>query len=79
MSCLHLCHQDSSNSDAPLDGAQARLEILKDNLLKREREISMLMEEQERVTDTVKQSEYSRLLSAVIQQVILFYYIVFSL
>ncbi|XP_051749425.1 uncharacterized protein si:dkey-96l17.6 [Ctenopharyngodon idella] len=60
--------QDSSNSDAPLDGAQARLEILKDNLLKREREISMLMEEQERVTDTVKQSEYSRLLSAVIQQ-----------
>lgn len=30
----------------------------------------MLMEEQERVTDPVKQSEYSRLLSAVIQQVI---------
>ncbi|ROI27739.1 Kinesin-like protein KIN-14E [Anabarilius grahami] len=60
--------KDSSNSDATLDGAQARLEILKDNLLKREREISMFMEEQERVTDTVKQSEYSRLLSAVIQQ-----------
>lgn len=34
----------------------------------------MLIEEQERVTDPVKQSEYSRLLSAVIQQVILFYY-----
>jgi len=77
---LCLCHQDNSDSDAPLDGAQAPLEILKHNLLKREREISMLIEEQERVTDPVKQSEYSRLLSAVIQQVILFYYyIVFSL
>ncbi|XP_067295928.1 uncharacterized protein [Pseudorasbora parva] len=60
--------RDSRDSDAPLDGAQAHLEMLKDNLLKREREISMLMEEQERVTDPVKQSEYSRLLSAVIQQ-----------
>ncbi|KAI2664762.1 Kinesin-like protein KIN-14E [Labeo rohita] len=39
--------KDSSDSDVPLDGAQARLEILKDNLLKREREISMLMEGQE--------------------------------
>ncbi len=32
-----LCQQDSSDADVPLDGAQARLEILKDNLLKRER------------------------------------------
>ncbi|KAL1274099.1 hypothetical protein QQF64_026913 [Cirrhinus molitorella] len=56
--------KDSSDSDVPLDGAQARLEILKDNLLKREREISMLMEGQ----DSVEQSAYARLLSAVIQQ-----------
>ncbi len=64
-----LCLQDSSDADVPLDGAQARLEILKDNLLKREREISMLMEGQERVTDPVEQSAYARLLNAVIQQV----------
>ncbi len=64
-----LYQQDSSDADVPLDGAQARLEILKDNLLKREREISMLMEGQERVTDPVEQSAYARLLNAVIQQV----------
>ncbi|XP_050966856.1 uncharacterized protein si:dkey-96l17.6 isoform X2 [Labeo rohita] len=60
--------KDSSDSDVPLDGAQARLEILKDNLLKREREISMLMEGQEHVTEPVEQSAYAHLLSAVIQQ-----------
>ncbi len=64
-----LCQQDSSDADVPLDGAQARLEILKVNLLKSEREISMLMEGQEHVTDPVEQSAYARLLSAVIQQV----------
>lgn len=62
-----LCQQDSSDADVPLDGAQARLEILKDHLLKRE--ISMLMDGQERVTDPVEQSAYARLLNAVIQQV----------
>ncbi|XP_051513901.1 uncharacterized protein LOC127417743 [Myxocyprinus asiaticus] len=56
-----------SDSDVPLDGAQARLEVLKDNLLRREREISMLMEGRERVTD-LEQSAYANLLSAVIQQ-----------
>ncbi|XP_042610630.1 kinesin-like protein KIN-14I [Cyprinus carpio] len=60
--------KDSSDSVVPLDGAQARLEILKDNLLKREREISMLMEGQDHVTDPVELSVYARLLSAVIQQ-----------
>lgn len=64
-----LCQQDSSDADVPLDGAQARLEILKDNLSKSEREISMLMEGQEHVTDPVEQSAYARLLSAIIQQV----------
>lgn len=67
-----LCQQDSSDSDVPLDGAQARLEILKDNLLKREREISVLMEGQNHVTEPVEQSAYAHLLSAVIQQVISF-------
>ncbi|XP_043096765.1 kinesin-like protein KIN-14I [Puntigrus tetrazona] len=60
--------KDSSDADVPLDGAEARLEILKDNLLKREREISILMEGQERVIDPVEQSAYAHLLSAVIQQ-----------
>ncbi|XP_051955794.1 uncharacterized protein LOC127624878 [Xyrauchen texanus] len=59
--------KDCGDSDVPLDGAQARLEVLKDNLLMREREISMLMEGGERVTD-LEQSAYARLLSAVIQQ-----------
>nr|XP_021332141.1 kinesin-like protein 2 isoform X2 [Danio rerio] len=60
--------QMRTESNGPLDGAQARLEILKDNLQKREREISMLMEGQERVADPVEQSAYAQLLSTVIQQ-----------
>ncbi|KAA0716970.1 Kinesin-like protein klp-20 [Triplophysa tibetana] len=60
--------KDCSDSNVPLEGAQARLEVLKGNLLKREREISMLLEGKEDVTDSVEQSAYAHLLSAVIKQ-----------
>ncbi|XP_056601750.1 blastoderm-specific protein 25D [Triplophysa dalaica] len=60
--------KDCRNSNEPLEGAQARLEVLKGDLLKREREISMLLEGKEDVTDSVEQSAYAHLLSAVIKQ-----------
>ncbi|KAL6465947.1 hypothetical protein MHYP_G00260800 [Metynnis hypsauchen] len=59
--------KDNSDPDAPLDGAQARLEVLKESLYKREREISMLMEG-EGATNTVQKSAYASLLAAVIWQ-----------
>lgn len=59
---------ESSDSDVPLDRAEAQLEILKDNLLKREQEISMLMEGQERVTDP-EQSAYAHLLRVYMSKI----------
>ncbi|TRY81922.1 hypothetical protein DNTS_013385 [Danionella cerebrum] len=60
--------QISGETNEPLDGAQAHLLSLTENLLKRERELSMLMAEQKRATGAVEQSAYAHLLTAVIQQ-----------
>uniref|UniRef100_A0A3B1K6B9 Kinesin motor domain-containing protein n=1 Tax=Astyanax mexicanus TaxID=7994 RepID=A0A3B1K6B9_ASTMX len=59
--------EENSDPEAPLEGAQARLEVLKDSLYKREREISMLMEGDGGAT-AVPQSAYTCLLTAVVGQ-----------
>ncbi|XP_076854573.1 putative LOC110439812 homolog [Brachyhypopomus gauderio] len=58
--------KDGSNTEAPLEGAQARLKVLRDGLQKREREISVLMEGG--VQSTMAQSPYAHLLAAVVDQ-----------
>ncbi|TSR04279.1 Kinesin-like protein KIN-14E [Bagarius yarrelli] len=57
--------KDSSDSNAPLDGAKARLEELQEGLYKREREISMLIDGSE-VQKDVPPSAYAHLLAAVV-------------
>lgn len=60
--------QECSDSGAPLDGAKARLEELRESLYKREREISMLIDGTG-VLNGVVPSAYTRLLAAVVRQV----------
>ncbi|KAF5888806.1 kinesin-like calmodulin-binding protein, partial [Clarias magur] len=61
------------DSGAPIDGAKARLEMLRESLYKREREISMLIEGGEGLQDSVAPSAYTRLLAAVVRQAHLVY------
>ncbi|KAG7318564.1 hypothetical protein KOW79_018319 [Hemibagrus wyckioides] len=63
---------ENSDSGAPLDGAKARLEELRESLYKREREISMLIDggggEGRGVQDGLAPLAYTRLLAAVVRQ-----------
>lgn len=72
-SSIFIILQESSDSDAPLDGTKARLEELSENLYKREREISMLIDggrgEGRGVQDGLAPLAYTRLLAAVVRQV----------
>ncbi|XP_047005860.2 uncharacterized protein LOC108255364 [Ictalurus punctatus] len=63
---------ESTDSDAPLDGAKARLEVLRESLYKREREISMLIDGGG-FQNGVAPSAYTRLLAAVVRQAHLIY------
>lgn len=66
--CTFVILQESTDSDAPLDGAKARLEVLRESLYKREREISMLIDGGG-FQNGVAPSAYTRLLAAVVRQV----------
>lgn len=66
--CEFVILQESSDSEAPLDGAKARLEVLRASLYEREREISMLIDGVG-VQNGVAPSAYARLLAAVVRQV----------
>ncbi|GAA6109834.1 kinesin-like protein KIN-14I [Tachysurus ichikawai] len=59
---------ESSDSTAHLDGAEARLEELRESLCKRQHEISMLIDGGGGVQDSVVPSAYTRLLGAVVHQ-----------
>lgn len=65
---LPLNQQEGNDPDAPLEGAQVRLELLRESLYKREREISMLMGGEGGLS-AVSQSAYAHLLAATIRQV----------
>ncbi|KAF7687624.1 hypothetical protein HF521_014852 [Silurus meridionalis] len=61
------------DSGAPLEGAKARLEVLRESLYKKERELSMLIDGGGEVLNGVAPSAYTRLLAAVIRQAHLVY------
>lgn len=66
---LYICTQTCSVSDQPLEGANARLEELKESLYQKEREISELLEAERSPVPAVPQPHCSVLLPNVVTKV----------
>lgn len=66
----YICIQTCSVSDQPLEGANARLEELKESLYQKEREITELLEAERIPVPPVQQPHCSVLLPTVITKVL---------